>query len=89
MMRLTPVQEQLLSAIRHRGQVRSLLALTIDLCIDYRTARRYLYKLERHRLVTVQRQPGYPLVIEATSQNGDSVLCGSQIANNKSGGGHG
>ena len=63
-MHLTPVQNQLLEAVKERGQVRSLLNLTTDLCVNYSHAWNCVSHLERHHMIVVTRNPGLPLVLE-------------------------
>lgn len=65
-MKLTAVQNQILSALHERGRVCSLLKLSVELCMDYKHARRCLVRLETQGLITVQRRPGYPLTFEAS-----------------------
>ena len=63
---LTRVDEMILREVDRRGQVRSLFALTIDLCLNYSGAHKRVTHLEGRGLLLVERDArgrGQPLVL--------------------------
>ena len=70
---LTRVDEMILREVDRRGQVRSLFALTIDLCLNYSGAHKRVTHLEGRGLLRVEQDRagrGQPLVL---SRPPDSV----------------
>ena len=65
-MPMTRVDAMILAEVDRGGRVRSLFALTVDLCVDYRNAHKRVTLLEAAGLLRVERDArgrGQPLVL--------------------------
>lgn len=70
---LSRVDQMILSEVDRGGQVSSLFALTVNLCIAYNNAHQRVTLLQARGLLLVERDPlrrGHPLVL---SRPADSV----------------
>lgn len=68
--RLSGISEEILVTVGERRHVRSLRALTAEMGCDYKWAWECLNVLEARGLLTVEREPGKPLVVTLPTLQG-------------------